>query len=86
MRTFGSDEVREQLCKEYAHRVPDAEAQAKLRELRQATLNLAVFMDRTLPPGRAKSVAQTKLDEVRMWACSAIVATGEIREPLSPSV
>lgn len=67
---------------DYSHRVPDAKAQELLREIRQRSLDLAVFIDAALPPSRERSSALTKLDEARMWACSAAVAGGEIREPL----
>lgn len=80
---FNTDQSVEALKTAHSHRAPDERAQAVLREIRQKTLDLAVALDGLLPPSRERSVAQTKLDEVRMWACSAAVAGGVIREELT---
>lgn len=68
---------------QHSHRVPNADAQAVLRRIRQDFLNIAVMIDGVLPPSRERSCALTKLDEARMWACSAAVMGGEIKEELT---
>ena len=83
MTTFGTDATREELRHQYSHRVPNADAVATLREIRQRFLDLAVFIDDRLPSCRERSLALTKLDECRMWACNAAVRGGEVRETLT---
>ena len=80
---FGTEESRKKLAEQYAHRAPDADAQRLLREIRQRTLDLEVFIDNALPQSRERSLALTALDESRMWACNAAVAGGKINEPLA---
>jgi hypothetical protein len=72
------------LERQHAHRIPDQEAQRKLRELREETYFLAQRLNQHCPPGRELALAQIKLDEVRMWACNAITMGGEIKERLNP--
>lgn len=67
----------------HAHRVPDQTQQELLQELRQRTADLAVWLECKLPAGREKALAQTNLEQARMWACSALVATGEVKAPLT---
>lgn len=73
----------EALRVQYAHRIPDAKQQKLLREIRQQFLNLATFIDAAIPKSREQSLAQTKLDECRMWACNAATLGGEIKEQLT---
>lgn len=52
------------------------------RDTRLAFRTFAEFLDETLPPGRAKSVAFTELENASMWAHKAIAETAPvINEP-----
>lgn len=86
MPKFSTDQSRDALRVQHSHRAPDQDAQQRLRDIRQRCLDLAVFLDDQLPPSRERSCALTKLDEARMWACSAAVAGGEIREQLTVNI
>lgn len=86
MPKFSTDQSRDALRVQHSHRAPDQDAQQRLREIRQRCLDLAVFIDDQLPPSRERSCALTKLDEARMWACSAAVAGGAIREELTVNI
>ena len=86
MHRFGTDKSRDDLRTQHSHRAPDTEAQARLRDIRQRFLALAGAIDDILPPSRERSIALTNLDQARMWACSAAVAEGEIRETLTINV
>ena len=70
------DRRLEQLINQHAHRTPAPGAVPKLEKVRQACLDLALELERLLPDCRERAVAQTKLDEVRMWACNALTAPG----------
>lgn len=48
------------------------------RELRLAFIEFANSLDRALPPGRAKSVAFTHLEDVSMWAHKATAETAPV--------
>ena len=41
-------------------------------EIRKACLNLAGFLDATVPDSREKSLAMTKLEEVMFWSNAAL--------------
>lgn len=71
-----------ELMHQHAHRVPDDDTQKRLRAIRQRTLDLSLFLNDALPNSREKALAQTKLDECRMWACNAATLSGEVKEPL----
>lgn len=86
MPKFSTDSSRDALRVQHSHRAPDEDAQRRLREIRQRCLDLAIFIDDQLPPSRERSCALTKLDEARMWACSAAVAGGEIREDIAVNI
>lgn len=86
MPKFSTDSSRDALRVQHSHRAPDEDAQRRLREIRQRCLDLAVYIDDQLPPSRERSCALTKLDEARMWACSAAVAGGAIREDLAVNI
>lgn len=73
----------ESLRVQHSHRIPDTEQQKLLREIRQRFLDLATFIDAALPKSREQSLAQTKLDECRMWACNAATLGGEIKDQLT---
>lgn len=73
----GIGELRlEQLITQHAHRTPAPDAIPKLEKVRRACLDLALELERLLPDCRERAVAQTKLDEVRMWACNALTSPG----------
>lgn len=80
---FGTQQSTQLLVKQISHRAPDEKAQRLLRELRQQFLNLSVVIDDLLPPSRERSLVITKLEEARMWACSAATMEGAIREELT---
>lgn len=80
--SFSTNASRADLLKQHSHRNPSPEAIEALRRIRQTMLNAAVELDGLLPPSRSKSLALTKLDECRMWACNAATETGVIREEL----
>ncbi len=86
MPKFSTDSSRDALRVSHSHRAPDEDAQRRPREIRQRCLDLAIFIDDQLPPSRERSCALTKLDEARMWACSAAVAGGAIREDLAVNI
>lgn len=48
------------------------------REVRLAFREFAEELDRVLPPGRAKSVAFTELENASMWAHKAIAETAPV--------
>ena len=73
----------ERLRRQNSHRIPDAAAVDRLREIRQKVFELAIEIDELLPASREKSLVLTKLEEARMWACNAITMDGEIREELT---
>ena len=77
-------EALAKLRRQHSHRTPDHAAQNALKELRRRTLDLAVWLDAQVEPGREKALAQTALDECRMWACNALTMNGEIKEELLP--
>lgn len=77
-------ESRKSLAHQHAHRVPDPNTQATLKSLRQAFLDVAALVDSLLPPGRERSLAQTRIDEARMWACNAATMHCDVKEPLDP--
>jgi hypothetical protein len=80
---FGTPQSTQALVKQNSHRAPDEKAQRLLRELRQQFLDISVAIDDLLPPSRERSLAITKLDEARMWACNAATMDGVIREDLT---
>lgn len=83
---YGSDATRKQLVTQHSYRKPGPGAQKTLKELRQRFLDLAVYIDSAMPASREKSLAQTKLDEARMWASNAATLGGEIVEDLTVNV
>lgn len=71
---------------QHSHRTPDPETIKLLSEIRQQFLDLAVFIEVKLPPGREKALVHTKLDEARMWACNAAVSGGQISDSLEINI
>lgn len=66
----------EELKNTYTYHSPKTDQIGRYQELREEALKLAVRIEQLVPPGRPKSVAQTKLEEVIMWANKGI-ACGE---------
>lgn len=77
-----SGERLHELMTDYANRTPTPEMVPVIEDLRQRCYDLALYLEVNLPRGRAKALAQTKLDEVRMWALNAAVMDGPIARPL----
>jgi hypothetical protein len=70
------------LRRQHSHRQPDRDAVALIENLRQRFADLAVALDVLLPSSREKSLAQTNLDQARMWAMNAATLDGEIKNPV----
>lgn len=70
------------VLRQNAHRIPDEESIKTLRALRAIFYKAALFLETALPPTRERSLAVTKLDEARMWACNAATLYGKIEENL----
>lgn len=79
---MGVEDRAAALAHQHAHRAPSPDAVQTIRDLRQRCYDLALFIESACKPGREKALAQTKLDEVRMWACNALTMDGTISEPL----
>lgn len=63
------------LIRNLSHHKPDENDQKNIENLRNAFKDFAYIIDR-VPDGRAKSLAQTKLEECLMWAVKGIVVPG----------
>lgn len=66
----------EKMRRSLEHHAPDEKGVRKVVELRRAALGFADILD-TIPPGREKSIAETKLEETLMWAVKAVVVPPE---------
>lgn len=63
----------EELTKRFSYHAPKNEGTKKAHEeIRQACLQLALFVNLQVPEGREKSLAITHLEEVMMWANAGI--------------
>lgn len=54
------------------HQATTAEKKAEHGSVRDASLTFAKFLNETLPEGREKALAITKLEEVMFWGNAAI--------------
>lgn len=58
------------------HHKPDEDDQKNIKDLRNACKDFACMVSDRVPDGRAKSLAQTKLEECLMWAVKGLVVPG----------
>lgn len=76
-RSVGEDELKNRFgSREATAEGPNATA-PRHAYLRAHFLEFADMLDRLLPPGRAKAVALTQLEDSAMWANKAISALAE---------
>ena len=66
---LGKDELRKRFI---YHEATSGDVRRGHERVQEITLLAARELDELLPTGRAKSLAITKLEEVRMWANAAI--------------
>lgn len=57
----------------FSYHKPDAETSRLLTEIRQRTLEHAIWLTQVCPNGREQALALTSLEESSMWAVKAIV-------------
>lgn len=65
-----------------AHRAPTPEGLKLIRAVRQRCFDTRAFIEVNFPPSRERSIALTRLDEMRMWLCNAATLDGKIGESL----
>lgn len=61
------------LINRFSYHSPNADAVLKHASVRSKLLDVALWLDETLPEGRDKSIAMTKLEEV-MYSANAAIA------------
>lgn len=57
----------------FGYHKPDAETSRLLTEIRQRTLEHAIWLTQVCPNGREQALALTSLEEASMWAVKALV-------------
>lgn len=78
--TFGPDEIEHRFgFHKGTIEGPNASA-PRHRDLRLKFREFAEMLDDVLPPGRAKSVAFTELENASMWSHKAIAETAPLSE------
>jgi len=65
-----------QLIENMSYHSPDEQTQKEIEDLRAAFHELAHKVSSRCPDGRAKSLAQTKLEEALMWGVKSMVIPG----------
>lgn len=75
-------DAHEKLRNQHSHHTPNKEGADLFHSIRQRVLDLAIFIEDKIPNGRDKALAQTKLDECRMWMCSATAMSMPISDNL----
>lgn len=65
-----------------AHRQPDEDAIKLIQKTREVAFNMRAFIEVNFPPSRERSIALTRVDEMRMWLCNAATINGKVNEPL----
>lgn len=78
--TFVSSQPLTQLQTQYSHRTPSDEMLRTMDRIRQDSFDLALLISTTVPEGRERALALTKLEEARMWANSGLTMTGSPRK------
>jgi hypothetical protein len=58
---------------DHKHHVPAEGDISKIQAIREATIHLDKLFAELCPPGRDLSLAQTNLEQARMWAIAALV-------------
>ncbi len=71
-----TDQRRQEIENSFTYHSPKPDQIPRYQELRDAGLQMALMIELLVPPGRARSTAITKLEEVIMWANKGI-ACGE---------
>jgi hypothetical protein len=59
--------------KDHLNHKPNADGIKAIENIRLAIITLEDAIDANVPDGREKSIAKTKLEEVRMWAVKGAV-------------
>lgn len=67
-----TDQRIQELENTYTYHSPNSTQIPRYQELREKGLEMAILIERLVPPGRARSTAQTKLEEVIMFANKGI--------------
>ena len=68
---------KKQLINNFTYHKPTDDMLPKFEELRNKAMEFSLLIDDLVPDGREKSLAQTKLQEVVMWANAGIVIPKE---------
>lgn len=67
-----TDQRAQEIKKSYTYHAPMADQIGRYQDLRELASQLAFRIEHLCPPSRERSLAQTKLEEVIMWANKAI--------------
>lgn len=65
--------LQQQTAIRFTYQRPDEEQVERIETLRMKLLDMAWDIEKYCLPGRERSIALTKLEEVMMWANAAIV-------------
>lgn len=68
--------MNKQIENNYTYHAPNDREIIAYETLRNRVKELAYLVDNLCPDSREKSLAQTKLEEARMWANAAIARNG----------
>lgn len=66
-----------QIERAFTYHAPTPNQVERYRGIREDAVDFARVLDITLPDGREKSLALTKLEEVVMWANAAVAREGQ---------
>ena len=73
--TKTNTELQARITNDFQYHAPTPEAIVKMQELRDQARLLAHAINFSVPDGREKALALTKLEEVSMWANAGIART-----------